>query len=66
MNQIANETGISKGKVHCVIHDWKKKIETSYIDKVRKFVNLYTKSNMSVKQCAQGFRIINILKNFGI
>ena len=66
MNQIANESGISKGKVFYLINDWKKEIAASDIDEVRKFVTLCTKSNMSVEQCAQGFRMTNILKNLGI
>jgi hypothetical protein len=32
MNQIVNETGISKGKVHYIINDWKKKIAIPEID----------------------------------
>lgn len=66
MNQIANESGFSKGKVFYLITDWKKKIAASGIDEIREFVTLCTKSNMSVEQCAQGFRMTNILKNLGI
>ncbi len=66
MNQIANESRISKGKVFYLINDWKKEIVASDFDEVRKFVTLCTKSNMSVEQCAQGFRMTNILKNLGI
>ncbi|MDQ6724046.1 MAG: hypothetical protein M3Z01_07265, partial [Thermoproteota archaeon] len=66
MNQIANETGFSKGKVFYLINDWKKEITASDFDEVRKFVTLCTKSNMSVEQCAQGFRMTNILKNLGL
>ncbi len=66
MNQIAREAGISKGKVHYLINDWKNKIGASDIDEIREFVGLSRKSNISIEQCAQGFRIINILKNLGI
>ncbi len=66
MDQISNESGISKGKVHYLINDWKNNIGTSDIDEVREFVGLSTKSNISIDQCAQGFRMINILKNIGI
>jgi hypothetical protein len=66
MNQIVDETGISKGKVHYLINDWKRKIATSDIDKIRDFTVLVRKSNMSIEQCAQGFRTTNILKNLGI
>ena len=64
MNQISHETGISKGKVHYSITDWKKKI--SDIDEIRCFTVLVKKSNISIEQCAQGFRLVNILKNLGI
>ncbi|MDQ6723094.1 MAG: hypothetical protein M3Z01_02345 [Thermoproteota archaeon] len=66
MNQISNGSGISKGKVHYVITDWKKKLALSDINEIRNFITLCTKSNMSVEQCAQGFRITNILNNLGI
>ena len=65
MNQIVNETSISKGKVHYLITDWKNKIHPD-IDKIRDFTVLVRKSNMSIQQCAQGFRMINMLKNLGI
>ncbi len=64
MNQIVDETSISKGKVHYLITDWKNKI--SDIDKIRDFTVLVRKSDMSIQQCAQGFRMINMLKNLGI
>ena len=66
MNQIVDETSISKGKVHYLINDWKKKIAISDIDEIREFTVLVRKSNISIQQCAQGFRITNILKNLGI
>jgi len=66
MNDISKETGISKGKVHYLIADWKNKIKISDIEAIRNFTVLVRKSNMSIEQCAQGFRMINILKNLGI
>lgn len=66
MNQIVDETSISKGKIHYLINDWKKKIAISDIDEIRDFTVLVRKSNMLIVQCAQGFRMINILKNLGI
>ena len=66
MNQIAHETSISKGKVHYLITDWINKISISDIEKIRNFTVLVRKSNMSIEQCAQGFRMINIMKNLGI
>ncbi len=64
MNQIVDETSISKGKVHYLITEWKNKI--SDIDEIRGFTVLVKKSNISIEQCAQSFRLVNILKNLGI
>jgi hypothetical protein len=66
MIQIVDETRISKGKVHYLIIDWKNKMSVSAPDEIRDFTVLVRKSNMSIEQCAQGFRMINILKNLGI
>ena len=66
MNLISKETQISKGKVHYLIKNWKERLEGSDIEKIREFSNLVKSSNVSIEQCAQGFRIINILKSFGI
>ena len=66
MNKIANETGISKGKVHYLISEWKDKMGSSDIDEIKEFVGLVKKSGMSIEQCALGFRTINILKGFGL
>jgi hypothetical protein len=66
MNQIVNETGISKGKVHYIINDWKNKIAIPDIDGIIDFIVLVRKSNMSIQQCAQGFRMTNMLRDLGI
>jgi hypothetical protein len=66
MNQIANETGISKGKVHYLLADWKKKIAIPDIDGIIDFIVSVRKSNMSIQQCAQGFRMTNMLMDLGI
>ena len=66
MNQTALETGISKGKVSYLINDWKRKIAIPDIDGIIDFIVLVRKSNMSIEQCAQGFRMTNILMDLGI
>ena len=66
MNQIVRETGISKGKVQYLINDWKQKIGASSIDEITEFASLVKRSDITIEQCAQGFRMINILKNLGI
>src|SRR6478736_5480961 len=66
MNQIVKETQISKGKVHYLIKNWKENIKESDLKEVRDFSNLVKRSSISIEQCAQGFRMLNILKSFGI
>ena len=66
MNQIAIETGISKGKVHYLIKKWKDKVGSSDIEEIKEFAGLVKKSGISIDQCAKGFITINILKGFGI
>ncbi len=66
MNQIAKETGISKGKVHYLIGNWKNGIGIPNIEEVRDFVVMVRKSGISIKHCAQGFRVLHLMKNLGI
>jgi hypothetical protein len=66
MDQITSETNVSKGKVHYLINDWKKEIGIPYIDELREFSVTVRKSGISIGQCAQGFRMISILRNLGI
>ncbi len=66
LNQIANETGISKGKVHYLIDNWKNRIGIPNIEEVRDFVVTVRKSVISIKQCAQGFRVLQLIKNLDI
>ncbi len=65
-NQIANETGISKGKVQYLVDNWKNNIGLPNIDEIRDFVVMVRKSSISIKQCAQGFRMLQLMKNIGI
>ena len=39
---------------------------SSSIDEITDFASLVKRSGISIEQCAQGFRMINILKNLGI
>jgi len=66
MNQIAKETRISKGKVHYIIKGWKNKLGTSSTDKITEFAQAVNRSGITIKQCAQGFRMTNILKKLDI
>ncbi len=66
LNQIVNETSISKGKVHYLIDNWKNNLGIPNIEEVRDFVVTVRKSGISIKQCAQGFRVLQLMKNLGI
>ena len=66
MDKIVNETEISKGKVHYIIKDWKNKLGTASADQIIDFTRLVKKSGITVEQCTEGFRMINILKDLGI
>jgi hypothetical protein len=65
-DQLANENAISKGNVFNIIKDWKSRIEVPDIDELREFSILLRKSEITIKHCAQSFRFIQILSNFGI
>ena len=66
MNQIVKETGISKGKVQYLINYWKQKIGASCIDEITDFASLVKRQDITIEEYAQEFKMINILKNFGI
>ncbi|MGN6709748.1 MAG: hypothetical protein ACTHKF_10415 [Candidatus Nitrosocosmicus sp.] len=66
MDKIVNEAKISKGKVHYIIKDWKNKLGTASADEIIDFTRLLKKSGITVKQCTEGFRMINILKDLGL
>ena len=66
MNQIVRETGILKGKVQYLINDWKQKIGASSIDEITDYASLVKRSDITIEECAQEFKMINILKNLGI
>ncbi|MGN6709710.1 MAG: hypothetical protein ACTHKF_10225 [Candidatus Nitrosocosmicus sp.] len=65
MNQIVKETGISKGKVQYLIKDWTDKMGSS-VDEITDFTHIVKKSGITIEQCAEGFRMINILKELGV
>ncbi|MGN6624755.1 MAG: hypothetical protein ACTHKK_11490, partial [Candidatus Nitrosocosmicus sp.] len=66
MDKIVKETTRSKGKVHYIINDWQNKLGTASADEIIDFTRLVKKSGITVEQCAEGFRMINILKELGV
>ena len=65
-DEISNENNIAKGSVFNIIHRWKTQLEIPDIEAIREFSIMVRKSGITIKQCAQGFRFIQILTSFGI
>ncbi|WP_415310104.1 hypothetical protein [Candidatus Nitrosocosmicus sp. FF01] len=62
MDHIAQETGLSKGTIFKIIKTWEDSIGGKGIEDIRSFISLVKKSNISLQDCALGFRIANMLK----
>ncbi|MDQ4073194.1 MAG: hypothetical protein M3162_02690 [Thermoproteota archaeon] len=65
-DEIAVENRISAGKVSETIKQWRAGIGIPEIEDLRKFAVSIKKTNISVGECAKGFRILQMLKNMGI
>jgi exonuclease VII small subunit len=63
---IANSLKISGGTVSNYIAKWKNEIGAPNAEAVRDFCVLAKSQNVSPLQCAEGFRILNMLRNCGI
>lgn len=66
MNEIVQEIPLSKGTIYNIIHDWRSQITGTNIEEIRAFMSEVRKSDMTIEECAQGFRIIQLLKKFDI
>ena len=66
LDKIAEETNLSKGTVYNLVKRWKDNLGNSGIEEIREFSSTVSKSGMTIRECALGFRIIQILKEFGI
>jgi hypothetical protein len=66
LDQIAKETSLSKGSVYNVVKHWKDSLWNPGIEEIREFSIIVKKSGMTIQECAQGFRIAQILKELGI
>jgi hypothetical protein len=58
--------GISKTTFHNIIHDWKRKISEGNIEDIRTFMRNLRDSGITIEDCIQGYRIQQMLKEFGI
>ncbi|HKU83489.1 MAG TPA: hypothetical protein VJP58_05560 [Candidatus Nitrosocosmicus sp.] len=66
LDQIVIDTGLSKGTVYNMIKRWKDKLGSTGIEEIREFSSIVSKSGLTIPECAEGFRIIKILKELGI
>ena len=65
-DQIAIDVGISGGKVSGIIKDWITEIGKPNVEDLRDFAATVRKSGRSVMECAEGYRMIQLLKNSDI
>jgi hypothetical protein len=66
MNDIVRETLLSKGTVNNIIQDWRSNIDGTNIEEIRAFTSEVRKSGVTIVECAQGFRTVQLLKKFDI
>ena len=66
LDQIVKETSLSKGTVYNLVKRWKDNLGSTGIEEIREFASIVNKSGMTIQECAQGYRIIPILKEMGI
>ena len=64
--QNAHENNVSTGTVSNIIETWAREIVIPDIKEMRRFAVLVKKSGVSIKQCAQGFRMVKLMNNYGI
>lgn len=64
--EISYENNIAKGSVFNIIKAWSDAIGIPDIEELREFSTIVRKSGITIKQCAQSFRFIQILAKFGI
>jgi biotin operon repressor len=65
-DQISKELGVSTGTVSKIIKEWKLRIGIPIAEVLRDFAVLVKKSDITIEQCAEGYRMKNIMKNLGI
>jgi len=65
-DKIAQIAGISAGTASNIIKDWKDGINMPNVEQVRDFSTEVKKAGMSIGQCAQGYRMFQLMKNLGI
>ena len=65
-DELSYENDIAKGSVFNIIKAWTSDEGFPDIEQLREFSTIVRKSGITIKQCAQSFRFIQILARFGI
>jgi hypothetical protein len=65
-DSISKEIGISAGGVSNTIKEWKREIRVPEIEALREFTVTVKKSGLSIQQCAQGYRMSQLMEDLGI
>ncbi len=65
-DQIALDVGISGGKVSGIIKEWITEIGKPNVEDLRDFAATVRKSGISVMECAEGYRMIKLMRSLGI
>ena len=65
-DQIATDVGISGGKVSGIIKEWASEIGKPNVEYVRDFAVILNKSGISAKDCAEGYRVVKLMKNIHV
>ena len=64
-SEISAKTGISTGAVSNIIKNWKEKAEEiPDVEDIRGFMKQVYKTGYTVKECAQGFIILQMMESF--
>lgn len=66
MREIAEIIGVSKTTVHTIINEWKQRVSSGNINDIRFFMGSLRESGITIEKCIEGFRIQQMLREFGI
>jgi hypothetical protein len=65
-DEIARGTNVATGTVSNKINEWKNRTGIQDIDEIRQITTLIRKSDLNVRECAKGYRFLQLLKKFKI
>jgi hypothetical protein len=66
LGQISKEIGISKTTSYNIVQDWNSRVSSLDLDDIRFFLSNMRKSGITIEQCVQGYRNVQILKQFDV